>query len=54
MEKLKSISFIIPNFNTKKYTEFVYNSIRNNLGHMHEIVMLDDDLVMVHGNYYKN
>ena len=39
---MKSISFIITNFNTKKYTEFVYNSIRKNLGYVHEIVMLDD------------
>ena len=39
---MESISFIIPNFNTKKYTEFVYNSIRKNLGYVHEIVMLDD------------
>ena len=39
---MKTISFIITNFNTKKYTEFVYNSIRKNLGYIHEIVMLDD------------
>ena len=39
---MKTISFIITNFNTKKYTEFVYNSIRKNLGHIHEIVMVDD------------
>ena len=38
----KSISFIITNFNTKKYTKFVYDSIRKNLGYVHEIVMLDD------------
>ena len=36
------ISFIITNFNTKKYTEWCYNSIRKNLGYVHEIVMLDD------------
>ena len=39
---MEAISFIITNFNTKKYTEFVYNSIRKNLGYVHEIVMLDD------------
>tara|TARA_B100000287_G_scaffold114172_1_gene106297 strand:+ start:2366 stop:3562 length:1197 start_codon:yes stop_codon:yes gene_type:complete len=39
---MKVISFIITNYNTKKYTEFVYNSIRKNLGYVHEIVMLDD------------
>ncbi len=39
---MKTISFIITNFNTKKYTQFVYNSIRKNLGYVHEIVMLDD------------
>lgn len=40
-----SISFIITNFNTKKYTKFVYDSIRKNLGYVHEIVMLDDGSV---------
>jgi len=39
---MKTISFIITNFNTEKYTQFVYNSIRKNLGYIHEIVMLDD------------
>ena len=39
---MKTISFIITNFNTKKYTEWCYNSIRKNLGYIHEIVMLDD------------
>ena len=39
---MKEISFIITNFNTKEYTKFVYNSIRKNLGYIHEIVMLDD------------
>ena len=39
---MKSISFIITNYNTKKYTEWCYNSIRKNLGYKHEIVMLDD------------
>ena len=38
----KKISFIISNYNAKKYTEFVYNSIRKNLGYIHEIVLLDD------------
>ena len=36
------ISFLITNFNTKKYTQWSYNSIRNNLGKDHEIVLLDD------------
>ena len=36
------ISFLIANFNTKKYTEWSYSSIRKNLSHEHEIVMLDD------------
>ena len=39
---MKSISFIVTNFNTEKYTEWCYNSIRKNLGYVHEIVMLDD------------
>tara|TARA_Y100001963_G_scaffold160112_1_gene267950 strand:- start:3526 stop:4707 length:1182 start_codon:yes stop_codon:yes gene_type:complete len=39
---MKTISFIITNYNTKKYTEWCYNSIRKNLGNVHEIVMLDD------------
>ena len=39
---MKKISFIITNFNTKKYTKFIHNSIRKNLGYIHEIVMLDD------------
>ena len=39
---MEAISFIITNFNTKKYTEWSYNSIRKNLGYRHEIVMLDD------------
>ena len=36
------ISFIITNFNTLKYTKWCYNSIRKNLGDVHEIVMVDD------------
>ena len=39
---MKPISFIITNYNTKKYTEWCYNSIRKNLGYFHEIVLLDD------------
>ena len=39
---INKISFIIANFNTKKYTQWCYNSIRKNLGNIHEIVMLDD------------
>ena len=39
---METISFIIPNVNTKKYLEWCYNSIRKNLGYVHEIVMIDD------------
>ena len=39
---MEKISFIITNFNTKKYTKFVYDSIRKNLDQRHEIVLLDD------------
>tara|TARA_Y100000590_G_scaffold361850_1_gene418700 strand:- start:146 stop:1324 length:1179 start_codon:yes stop_codon:yes gene_type:complete len=39
---MKKISFIVTNYNTQKYTEWCYNSIRKNLGYVHEIVMLDD------------
>lgn len=39
---MHSISFIITNYNAKKYTEWCYNSIRKNLGYVHEIVLLDD------------
>jgi len=35
---METISFIIPNVNTKKYLEWCYNSIRKNLGYVHEIV----------------
>ena len=40
--EMKSISFIISNYNTKEYTEWCYNSIRKNLGYFHEIILLDD------------
>ena len=39
---INKISFIIANFNTKKYSQWCYNSIRKNLGDIHEIVMIDD------------
>ena len=39
---MKKISFIITNFNTKKYTKWCYDSIRKNLDKRHEIVLLDD------------
>lgn len=39
---MKNISFIITNYNTKQYTEWSYNAIRNNLSNSHEIVMIDD------------
>ena len=39
---INKISFLVANFNTKKYSEWCYKSIRKNLGSIHEIVMLDD------------
>ena len=39
---METISFIIPNVNTKNYLKWCYNSIRKNLGYRHEIVLLDD------------
>ena len=39
------ISFLITNFNTKKYTEWSYKSIRKNLSKDHEIVLVDDGSV---------
>ena len=39
---INKISFLVANFNTKKYTQWCYNSIRKNLGEAHEIVMIDD------------
>ena len=38
----KNISFLITNYNTKDYTEWCYNSIRKNLGYVHEIVLIED------------
>ena len=43
MEKtLKPISFIQPSRNNLKYLKWSYNSIRKNLGYIHEICMADD------------
>ena len=39
---MKKISFIISNYNTKDYTKLCYDSIRQNLSHDHEIVLLSD------------
>jgi len=39
------ISFLITNYNTKKYTQWSYNSIRKNLSKDHEIVLIDDGSV---------
>lgn len=39
---MKSISFIIPSRNNLKYLKWCYNSIRKNLGYVHEICIADD------------
>jgi len=39
---LKKISFIQPSRNNLKYLKWSYNSIRKNLGYIHEICMADD------------
>jgi glycosyltransferase involved in cell wall biosynthesis len=39
---MKPISFIQPSRNTLKYLKWSYNSIRKNLGYIHEICMADD------------
>ena len=39
---MKYISFIQPSRNTLKYLKWSYNSIRKNLGYIHEICMADD------------
>ena len=39
---MKSISFIQPSRNNLKYLKWSYNSIRKNLGYIHEICMADD------------
>jgi glycosyltransferase involved in cell wall biosynthesis len=39
---LKPISFIQPSRNNLKYLKWSYNSIRKNLGYVHEICMADD------------
>jgi len=39
---LKPISFIQPSRNNLKYLKWSYNSIRKNLGYIHEICMADD------------
>ena len=40
--KMKPISFIQPSRNNLKYLKWSYNSIRKNLGYVHEICMADD------------
>ena len=39
---MKPISFIQPSRNNLKYLKWSYNSIRKNLGYVHEICMADD------------
>ena len=39
---MKPISFIIPSRNNLKYLKWCYNSIRKNLGYVHEICIADD------------
>ena len=39
---MKKISFIQPSRNNLKYLKWSYNSIRKNLGYVHEICMADD------------
>ena len=39
---MKPISFIQPSRNNLKYLKWSYNSIRKNLGYIHEICMADD------------
>jgi glycosyltransferase involved in cell wall biosynthesis len=39
---MKAISFIQPSRNNLKYLKWSYNSIRKNLGYIHEICMADD------------
>jgi glycosyltransferase involved in cell wall biosynthesis len=39
---MEKISFIISNYNTVNYTAFCYNSIRENLGYEHEVVLISD------------
>lgn len=40
--KYKKVSFVIPSRNTLKYLQWAYNSIRNNIGKEHELVLIDD------------
>jgi len=41
-KQMKPISFIQPSRNNLKYLKWSYNSIRKNLGYVHEICMADD------------
>ena len=41
-KNMKKISFIQPSRNNLKYLQWSYNSIRKNLGYIHEICMADD------------
>ncbi len=39
---MKTISFVSPSRNNLKYLKWSYNSIRKNLGYIHEILLADD------------
>ena len=39
---MKPISFISPSRNNISYLKWMYNSIRKNLGYVHEILLADD------------
>ena len=39
---MKTISFISPSRNNLTYLKWMYNSIRKNLGYVHEILLADD------------
>ena len=42
MSEMKSISFVSPSRNNLTYLKWMYNSIRKNLGYVHEILLADD------------
>ena len=39
---MENISFILPSFNALDYLKWAYQSIRDNLSHEHEIIIVDD------------
>ena len=47
---MKPISFIQPSRNNLKYLQWSYNSIRKNLGYVHEICWAMISLMMARGN----